>query len=736
MEKLSFELKNCYGINYLKDNLDFSRKNIFSIYAPNGSMKTSFSKTFLMLSQGEEPKDDLYQIPSEYTITTDNNETQSITSEEIFVIKPYDAYTANESISTLLVDEARKTEYDTLIASILTKKKSLITNLNKYSGIKKDSLENVLLKDVGETNLIEFLDNLNINELSDTYKDIKYSLIFNADVLSFLRTPDVIDNINNYITEYNRLLEESSYYMQGVFNPSKADTITKTLTKENFFRAGHAVKLNGKDEILTEEEFNAELDAAKLAITGNANLKKIETLLTKKATVKDFQDLISEKPSLLVELALNNLANFKKVLWYAYIKSEETAISILVNDYNEAKGRLEEIEAEASNQVTKWKKVVEKFKERFSVPFDISIANKTSAILGKEAPNLIFNFDDNNGNTSNLERERLNTLDILSQGEKRALYLLNIIFEVQAKKLSNQITLFIIDDIADSFDYKNKYAIIEYLKEISEYEHFYQIILTHNFDFFRTINSRLNMDRSNKLQVIKTDTEIKLIPELYQKKHPFQVWKDKLSSDVKYILVLVPFVRNLIEYGKNIETDFLFLTNLLHQKADTRTIKFSDLKTIYSEYLDKDNFGTVADDDFVYESIMHYADNINPQEHNLENKIILAMAIRLKAEEVMKESISNKADFTFSWSKKVGGIPTEFTGNNTDFLVYVNEASNQTRTLYDGYKQFETDENKETIESVLLMTPENIHLNSFMYEPIMDMSIDNLTTLYTKLGEI
>lgn len=56
-------------------------------------------------------------------------------------------------------------------------------------------------------------------------------------------------------------------------------------------------------------------------------------------------------------------------------------------------------------------------------------------------------------------------LNVLSQGEKRALYILNIIFEIEARKELDQKTILIIDDIADSFDYKNKYAIIEYLKK-------------------------------------------------------------------------------------------------------------------------------------------------------------------------------------------------------------------------------------------------------------------------------
>ena len=36
----------------------------------------------------------------------------------------------------------------------------------------------------------------------------------------------------------------------------------------------------------------------------------------------------------------------------------------------------------------------------------------------------------------------------------------------------------------------------------------------------------------------------------------------------------------------------------------------------------------------------------------------------------------------------------------------------------------------KTIQQVILMTPENIHLNSFMYEPILDMSDEHLKKLY------
>ena len=34
------------------------------------------------------------------------------------------------------------------------------------------------------------------------------------------------------------------------------------------------------------------------------------------------------------------------------------------------------------------------------------------------------------------------------------------------------------------------------------------------------------------------------------------------------------------------------------------------------------------------------------------------------------------------------------------------------------------------------MTPENIHLNSFMYQPILDMDIIELKNLYSKVKDL
>jgi recombinational DNA repair ATPase RecF len=81
--------------------------------------------------------------------------------------------------------------------------------------------------------------------------------------------------------------------------------------------------------------------------------------------------------------------------------------------------------------------------------------------LGEEPLlNLGFTFEDG---ADSAPVEKVALMQVLSTGEKKALYVLNIIFEVEARKKAKQETVFVVDDIADSFDYKNKYAIIQYL---------------------------------------------------------------------------------------------------------------------------------------------------------------------------------------------------------------------------------------------------------------------------------
>lgn len=66
----------------------------------------------------------------------------------------------------------------------------------------------------------------------------------------------------------------------------------------------------------------------------------------------------------------------------------------------------------------------------------------------------------------------------------------------------------------------------------------------------------------------------------------------------------------------------------------------------------------------------------------------------------------------------------------------VDANSNQTREWYKQAEPFLTSEQKAIIEEVNLITPESIHLNSFMFEPLIDISDWALKELFTKVTRL
>jgi len=182
------------------------------------------------------------------------------------------------------------------------------------------------------------------------------------------------------------------------------------------------------------------------------------------------------------------------------------------------------------------------------------------------------------------------------------------------------------------------------------------------------------------------------------------------------LIASIPFVRNIAEYSGSNDNK-LKLTSLLHIKEDSQTITISNLETIFKDILiDKKTLTLNNPTKIVIDLIFEIADKILKEKTEiieLENKIVLAIAIRLKAEKFM---ISKIADNVF-WK----AIP-----------------KNQTIVLIKKFKENFSSETEviKQLEDVNLMTPENIHLNSFMYEPILDMSNENLKQLYIDISKL
>ena len=718
MDELSIKLKNCYGINAFEENLCFAKSNANLIYAPNGVMKTSLAKTFQRLADGKEPEEKLYNRQPEYEIKLDG---VTISSDEILVVQPFDQAYVSGKISTLLVNSEQKAQYDAAYKEVLDARQGLVTKLNKLSKIKKEDIESQLSKDFHCDNVFEALELLqNFDGGSENYAKIPYVKVFDEKVLSLLNEQAVRDSIQDYTARYNDLLEQSSLYKKGKFNPGNASTVSKSLKKECFFDADHKLLLNGKAEpVCSQKDFDVLFEQESDAILGDGALKTIsQKIIGGVAPIKAFQVLLEQTPQLAADLA--DLDNLRRVFWASYYINEKDDFDSLLNSFNKNRDELTAIEQQAQLEDTLWHEAQVIFKDRFHVPFGVDIENHTNAILGTTAPNMVFTFEGDNGEPIRFNRGQLDSLNCLSVGERRAMYLLYVIFEFKARIKAGQRTVIIIDDIADSFDYKNKYAIIEYLKELADEELLRLVVLTHNFDFYRTFQSRV-LDRAqwdNSFVAQRNDDSVVLLKGGSRDvSNPFDLWKNQFPNNSAMLISMIPFVRNLIEYkdGCGSET-YKKLTSLLHIKPDTHDLKLSDLELAIADVIKEKPLGDQFNKDelvidHIYSTAAELSSVTNGDTIALENKVALSIAIRLKAEQ-------------FMWMHVTDGSPIG--GNQTGRLFDRLCAENS--GLDNGFASV-----RKVLSQVTLMTPENIHINSFMYEPLMDMSVHHLIDLYTKI---
>ena len=206
--------------------------------------------------------------------------------------------------------------------------------------------------------------------------------------------------------------------------------------------------------------------------------------------------------------------------------------------------------------------------------------------------------------------------------------------------------------------------------------------------------------------------------------NPFDKWRSECGKDEKLLIAAIPFVRELYGHQKGGGSrEYLLLTHLLHDKEvdnqnsipATYNISLSDIESVFAGMLDV-QFEFPDKTKKVIDIIFSIADQIQQDPHDgicLEDKIVLAMAIRLLAEQKI--------------------------------LTYIERPSNISKDqfwqLYNAFRgQFGSDETKKVIldvlEQVSIITPANIHINSFMYEPIIDIGIDELVCLYERVKAV
>ncbi len=462
MKTLRVELRHCYGIKKLSTKFEFSKDRAYAVYAPNGVMKSSFAETFKDISLARSSQDRIF--PNRETVrgVTDESGTD-LPAESVLVLPPYDeVFGDSDRTATLLVDTKLRKEYEKLFADIEKSKTAFLKQMKAQSKTKRDLEREISSTFTRSTD--KFYQALirvkkEVAELPEPqFSNVAYDLVADEKVRAFLETGDVKQVLQDYIDQYNKLLEQSKYFRKGTFDYYNASTIAKSLAKNGFFKAKHTVTLNAesKVEVTNEKQLAKVVAEEKAAIVKDEKLKKtfdeMEKRITKNELLRGLQEFIANSQEVLA--LLGNLEQLKEDIWKSYFKEHESLYLELIEKFQAAEVRQKQILAEATRQRTDWEDVVEIFNRRFFVPFKLTVTNRESVMIGRaQVPSLGFVFEED-GQTADVERSDL--LKVLSTGEKKALYILNVIFEVEVRRKAQTPTVFVVDDIADSFDYKNK----------------------------------------------------------------------------------------------------------------------------------------------------------------------------------------------------------------------------------------------------------------------------------------
>ena len=719
MNRVSVKLENCFGIGKLDRDFDFSRSNSVLIYAPNGTMKTSFANSFECIVKNELPKDRLYQHRSTTCeVLADGVE---IDKSAILVVNAEsNAFDKSDRISSFLASRDLKEKYDTIYAILNTSKDDFVKKLKTTS--QSTDCESEFVSSFSRTPKDTFFSLLLFirDQLKEEFEkyEFRYNDIFDkkGNVEKFLGKNKGL--LNQYIEKYQELISNSTFFKKSgnTFGTMQANEIVKSTNDNAFFEAGHKLVLDGGVEIDSTDKLKTLVEEEIKKIIDDKELKKtfdtVDKAIGANVELRTFKSVIEKNNLLLLEL--QDYEVFKKKVWVSYLSELLADVDELITLYNVKKGELEAILEEAKKEQDIWTEIITIFNSRFYVPFRVTLSNQEDVILKQETANLLFEYNDKNDEPS-ITKDKNSLLQVLSKGEQRAYYILQLLFDIEARKALGVESLLIFDDIADSFDYKNKYAIIEYLKDVHESSLFKSIILTHNFDFYRTVSSRISLGGSVLMSIKDENREIKLVQGQYRK-DVFKYFTQNVT-DSKVFISLISFVRNIVEYVDGEGSDaYKKLTHCLHIKDESAGISAADVLDVYKMTLN--NFEEISiafGEKNIIDLILEVADGIlseeNINEILLENKIVLSIAIRLRAESYMKDCVP------------------EF-----DLSAII---SNQTRALFNEIKKKRIEPAKLLVlDKVNLMTPENIHMNAFMYEPLIDMSVYHLIALYREVKSL
>lgn len=711
------KMRNVYGIKNLV-NPELLNGNTI-IYAPNGVMKSSLADGLESISKNQKPNDVYYGQICEFELDLDGtiiSDSSPNTEFPLLVFSEktnYNDILVDPNIFRIVLDDKLKAKFSDCMKSakdILDNVTNAVSSSVIYEKKITSRSISILRNVYGGTNdvqtllNIEKIDNPLIAELSG----VSYLDIINKDTEDMIKDPGFTIKIMDYLSIINRQMNEVIF--NNGFGINELQIVNEALNKNFFYSAGHKVLIGSKEYVF--EDIQSLIDTSIIEIYSSSESKskfdEIKKALTKNKATKTLSAILEKEPRLLTQL--NNLEEFKKGFIWERIKNSLVDFDNDCAILEGIKEQIADIQKEAKSSSSIWQKALETYNARFmNKSFTIEIANKTNAILGIDLPLFVQSIHGTNINTNPEIQKRMST------GERRALTILNFIFKIELLENIGKPYLLVLDDIVDSFDYKNKFALIEYLSDLASNKNIQLLILTHNFDFYRSCRISLNDSLVSKVLAYNYDGDVTLFDN--KSKHfigfgYFFDWKNR-GTDIA-IYSLIPFIRNMVhlELGSS-SPEYLLITSFLHYNRNLEVSNIGLLDPLFTKYGIKlsPTYKSKVFLDMLIEIAKPLLVKKKIDETKLESKIILGYLIRILSDKFMIDKYFNihKNDPVFS-----------------DDLGY-------SKKLFDEVKENFTDPEKTVILSSFTVAPSFIHVNSFMYEPLVDVGSDKMLELANKL---
>lgn len=741
---IKVHIENSYGIIDFSHDFEFDDKSRFyGLYAQNGTMKSSFAKTLNNYSKGEDVSDRLFKIPGKCSV-------DGIDKENILSYPSFDGRVEIcDEAASLVANDAAKKSYDEAlkeVSSAYEKFANQLTAMTKTSYAQDTDIVAKMCRSFVSEKNVETITVSNVITLLKSilpeiktgnilFCDVSHNLFVSSNFSKFIVNKKYSGFFKELAEAYDKFRASPTYYRNG-FDASSAHKLIKAIGDAKYFDAEHVVALKNKEGEIEkpisskkglEDHLKTDLDRI---IDEHPSLKSPLDQLIKDFSVGtngDVRRIFEDGSKRDLLLFMGNEDRFYKNMWYGYLRGCIEEIEALLQTHDEASEKITKALEEAEKCESEWEDVVDIFNDRFSdLPYKIVITNKKDAIVN-ELITPVFEVRYQNPRNPALpyserpdEYNRLQTMgQTLSNGERKALFLLNIIFQLRNKLKNGQEILVVFDDIVESFDYKNKYAFFEYLQELSnDNTQLFTIVLTHNFDFFRLVYDKIYPNNKDQFKIITRQKDAKLaIADMFNPR-VFGDTKKIGATDKAAWIAMIPFTRNLVEFREGShDNDYKDLTKGLHVMADSLTVLGAKQTIARHANISSSPFDDTKDvHAAIIETAQEIADNPN-DDFDLHKNIALAIGTRLLIERYVITQISDQ-----------------------EYRNALAKENDQTRELLKRYKNNSADpkknDNVKHFNKAAMMVDSSIHLNSFMYEPLIDMGTWELKAMYNKIKDV